>query len=223
MSSFRADSSRALDKSAITWAPINGMIRLRDDREIDVSGSRWVIPTPSKTHVIDWGQLNVPAGDHLNAIRRWIAHLLRTQSPTVGAAGFRQAAALFASAAFLAAAERQEAVPYLAFSQAQNALGLERRWQLHYARHFYRWCRDQRFPYFVAEVVTKLDDLVIGGNRKGEAVRSANPDQGPLDAREVSSLALALRAVRMENSMPLEEQAALWLGLAFGANSLSMR
>jgi integrase len=107
----------------------------------------------------------------------------------------------------------------LAFSQAQTALGSSQRWQLHYERDFYRWCRDQQFPYFSADVALRLDGLVIGGNPKGEAVRSADPDEGPLDAMEVASLALALRAARIENSMPLTEQAAVWLALAFGANA----
>lgn len=205
--------------TTVTWSPEGGRIAIRDGREIDVLGSQWVVHTPTMRHVVDWGDLHVTEGDVLNAIRRWVAHLLRTQSPTVSSGGFRQASSLFSTPAFRQAAARGEIIPYLAFSQAQAVLGPEQRWQLHYARHFYRWCVDQRFPQFSADVARKLDDVVIGGNRKGDAVRSADPDQGPLDAMEVATLALALRAARVQGGMPLDEQAAAWLALAFGANA----
>lgn len=203
----------------VSWSPVNGKIPIRDGRKIDATGERWVVRTPTATHVIDWTKLQVIEGDHRNAIRRWVAHLLRTRNPTVARGGFAQALTLFNSPAFLAAAVQREIVPYLAFSQAQTQLRSDQRWQLHYARDFYRWCKDQQFPYFSRDVVVRLDGLVIGGNPKGEAVRSADPDKGPLNAMEVASLALALRAARLENSMPLNEQAAVWLALAFGANA----
>ncbi len=203
----------------VTWEPENDCIPLRDGRAVDVSGHTWTVHTPANRFDIQWKGLNLPQGNLYNAARRWIAHLLRTQAASVGAAGFRQASHLFATPAFIKAAETGEDVPYLAFSQAQTALGREQRWQLHYARLFYRWCVSQRFPQFSPEVARKLDDVVIGGNRKGEAVRSADPDKGPLDAMEVATLALALRAARLQGTMPLEEQAAAWLALAFGANA----
>lgn len=206
-------------EQSVDWVPENGQISIRDGRKIDVTGEQWVIRTASKRVMIDWTQLLVPEGDHRKAIRRWVAHLLRTLAPAVGSAAFRQALHLFNSAAFLRAARDNAVIPYLAFSQAIDALGAEQRWQLHYARSFYRWSSSQRFPNFCSDVARRLDDVVIGGNRKGEAVRSANPEEGPLDAMEVATLALALRAARLQGGMPLAEQAAVWLALAFGANA----
>ena len=217
ISLYKATAVEAVEQ--IIWAPVDGKITIRDGREIDVTGRYWTIPTAVKKFSIDWGILNVPEGNLRNAIRRWIAHLLQTQNPTVGQAAFRQASWLFHAPAFLKAAQDAKEVPYLAFSQAQAALSDDQRWQLHYARLFYRWCESQRFPYFSREVVRKLDLIVVGGNEKGRVVRSLDPDQGPLDAIEVANLALALRAARMRGDVPLEEQAAVWLALAFGANA----
>jgi hypothetical protein len=145
--------------------------------------------------------------------------MLKTKSPTAASGGFTQALVLFNSDAYLEAAQKGEDVPYLAFSQAKAALGPSQQWQLHYPRAYYVWCVAQRFPGFDPEVARKLEGIVIGGNVKGSAVRSDDPDKGPLDAMEVASLSLALRAARIEGTMPLNEQAAIWLCLAFGANA----
>jgi integrase len=59
----------------------------------------------------------------------------------------------------------------------------------------------------------------LGGNVKGEAVRSGDPDKGPLTALEVAELATALRAAYAERTLPIEQQASIWLALAFGANA----
>lgn len=219
MSASEVEAAAVATAEGITWSPINGKITLRDGREIDVTGRYWTIPTASRKYTIDWGDLKVSEGDLRNGIRRWVAHLLRTQSPTAASAGYRQASALFHAPAFLKAAGSGGVVPYLAFSQAQAALAADQQWQLHYARGFYRWCVSQRFPQFDEAVARRLDLLVVGGNEKGRAVRSADPDKGPLDAMEVANLALALRAARLQGDMPLEEQAAVWLALAFGANA----
>lgn len=50
------------------------------------------------------------------------------------------------------------------------------------------------------------------------AVRSADPDGGPLQDAEVAALANALRGARMRNALILREEVAVWLALAFGSN-----
>ncbi|MBA4761926.1 hypothetical protein [Sphingomonas sp.] len=206
-------------EDTIAWSPVGGQIPLRDGRLIDATGPEWVIHTARNRLAVLWRHLLVPEGDLLNSIRRWVAHNLRTKSPDAAVAGFSQALPFFNSTAFLCAANAPDTVPYLAFSEAQAVLADHQRWQLHYARDYYRWCVAQRFPFFDADVARKLDGIVIGGNSKGAAVRSADPEKGPLDAMEVASLAIALRSARIEGTMPLDEQAAVWLCLAFGANA----
>lgn len=194
-------------------------VALRDGRVLRLGSERWVIPTPTETATIDWTQLMINDGPHLNSIRRWVVFNLRHKSIIGTAKGFLYATALFNSPAFISAAENQIPIPYLAFSQALSSLDAKNRWRLHYARDYYIWCYRQQFPHFLSDVVRKLKSIVIGGNTKGEAVRSADPNQGPLDAMEVAAITTALRAARLEGTMPVDEQAALWLCLAFGANA----
>lgn len=217
MSAIRSIISASPD--GVAWNPKENRIPLQDGRTVDVSGREWVIHTPVKRFAIKWDRALVVEGNHRNSIRRWVAHKLRTKSTTVASGGFSQALPFFNSPAFLEAARKNDAIPYLAFSQAAETLGSQQRWQLHYARDYYRWCVAQQFPGFDADVARKLDGIVVGGNIKGAAVRSADPEKGPLDAMEVASLSLALRAARIEGTMPLDEQAAIWLCLAFGANA----
>lgn len=83
----------------------------------------------------------------------------------------------------------------------------------------YRWCRRQRFQPFTTEVEDKINDLVIGGNAKGRAVRSQDPTVGPFTTEEVANIITALKAARLEGSIPLAEQAAIILCLATGSNA----
>lgn len=68
-------------------------------------------------------------------------------------------------------------------------------------------------------MANRVDDLVVGGNAKGQAVRSRDSDQGPLDAQEIAAITLALRAAREQEAIPLPEQAILWLALSTGSNA----
>ncbi|MCL6250390.1 hypothetical protein M3P36_04915 [Altererythrobacter sp. KTW20L] len=207
------------EPSDITWPSDSHIITLRDGRMLEVSVNRWVIPTPTETFAIDWTRLAFGEGPHLNSIRRWVAHNLRHKSVTVAAKGYWNCLTLFNTPAFIAATQDKAEIPYLAFSQAIQQLESKNRWQMAHARDYYTWCHSQQFPFFTDDVVRKLDALVIGGNAKGEAVRSADPDKGPLDAMEVAAITSALRAARVDGSMPINEQAALWLCLGFGANA----
>jgi integrase len=90
---------------------------------------------------------------------------------------------------------------------------------MHYARDFYRWCVRKQKPYFSKDVLNRIESHVIGGNAKGRAVRSEDPDVGPLTELEVQSLCIALRAAYIQKSIPLRDQVAVLLCLAFGANA----
>jgi integrase len=207
------------DEDEISWEPEDRKIFLRDGRFIYDDSNRWTIPTPTEVFHIDWTRLAIGEGPHLNSIKHWVAHNLRNKSVSVAAKGFWFACALFNAPAFIEAAKNLTEIPYLAFSQAMSSLDGKNRWQLHAARDYYTWCESQQFPYFSEEVVARLQEVVIGGNAKGEAVRSADPNEGPLTALEVAEVTAALRAAYLNKTMPIQEQAAVWLALAFGANS----
>jgi integrase len=101
----------------------------------------------------------------------------------------------------------------------RNVLGPHEQYRLHYVRKWYNWCCDQAFDGFSAEAAFEMNGLVIGGNQKGEAVQSADPEEGPLIDLEIVALNNALRASKLTDSLPLAERALLWLCIALGSNA----
>src|SRR6185312_6381648 len=88
-------------------------------------------------------------------------------------------------------------------------------WKFHYARDWYRWCADQGLPGFDdAELLFELVDLRIPGNKKGEAVLSEDPEEGPIDDLEE----IALRAALHRDTGHLLERTLTWSFLALGSN-----
>ena len=186
---------------------------------VDVSGDRWELNEPTTKIILDWAVLALRNVEIEHAFKRYFGWLITTQSPVSVRNAFHFLPCFTQTAAFRAAEDTSSTIPYLAFSEARATLKKADHWKLHYARQVYRWCEAQGYPHFDFEVSCQLDDLVIGGNTKGQAVRSKNPNKGPLDAQEVASLTNALRAARLTNSIPLREQALVWLTLSTGSNA----
>ncbi|TPG55489.1 hypothetical protein EAH89_14660 [Roseomonas nepalensis] len=93
------------------------------------------------------------------------------------------------------------------------------RYLARYARDWYEWCCDQGYPRFSAEVCFELREIRFGGNAKGAAVLSLDPDGGPLNDIETTALLNALRASRDDGRISLQQQVAIWLCTALGGNN----
>ncbi|WP_374127281.1 tyrosine-type recombinase/integrase [Sphingomonas sp. 28-62-11] len=201
------------------WPPRDQIVVDRAGLPVDVSGTVWRMNDAMRSASINWA--NFPLADciALDAIKGYLVHLIKSGSPAAVGNAFHQIGILIRMPAFQHAAVAGETIPYLALSQARDYLGQEDQWKLHYGRAMYRWCTQNAYDGFEQGVLDQIEDWRIGGNKKGKAVRSRDPDEGPLTAREVSAIVTALRAVRLTGSMPLPEQAALALALAFGSNS----
>lgn len=202
-----------------SWPPEQSYVLDRRGMPVDITEQVWRLNEPTGPIVLDWDTYKITNRGVLNCFRRYFAWLLIDQSPVSVRNAFQNVRVLVDTEAFKAAEIGGQFIPYLAFSEARAAVGPEKQFLLHHARQLYRWCVSQGFPYFSREVVNRLDDLVIGGNSKGRAVRSKDANKGPLDAQEVAALSNALRAARHEGSMPLDEQSALWLAMTTGSNA----
>jgi len=88
----------------------------------------------------------------------------------------------------------------------------------HYIKQWYISSADRLLEGFDDEVVFALEDLSVGGNAKGFAVLSADPEQGPLSEFEE----MALRQALLRDDGPIEQRAALWLAFAFGTNPANL-
>lgn len=200
-------------------ALVERVVRLRDGRIITLTGQIWNIESGATRSVFDWNTAGLPTGPHLTFLKDWIAHSLQKSAVGSCVNKFRFIIIFTNTPAFCEAVEKKSEIPYLAFSQAVNGLSNDNRWKMHYAREFYRWCVKKRVPYYSQDILDRVESLVIGGNAKGRAVRSEDPDAGPLTEIEVQSLCVALRAAYIEKTLSLRDQTAVLLCLAFGANA----
>lgn len=201
------------------WPPANPVVIDRAGLPVDVSGPVWRLNAPSGSKVLNWNVVKVPEGEVLDAFRCFIVHQIRTMSPQTAFNTFNRALILLHTPAVMSAAASGAVIPYLAFSEAGAALGSKKSWQLHEGRMLYRWCRRQRFDQFSADVEDMANRLVLGGNPKGRAVRSLDPDEGPLTTQEVASIVSALKAGRLAGTIPIVEQVSIILCLALGSNA----
>jgi integrase len=92
-------------------------------------------------------------------------------------------------------------------------------WRFHYVRDWYRWCSDNDLPGFDdPDLYYEITSLRVPGNRKGDAVRSQDPDEGPLDEVEEATL----RAALLRDDGPIIERAITWTLLALGCNPANL-
>jgi integrase len=107
-----------------------------------------------------------------------------------------------------------------AFFIELRTLGGFATWRLHYIRFWYRWCAKQGLPGFSRETANLLDDMVIGGNEKGRAVRTRDPENGAFDDIEYAAIVTRLRAFG-DKVLSVSERVLVSLALAFGRNPLA--
>lgn len=186
---------------------------------VDVSGQVWRLNCPSGSKTLNWGLVKLPEGGVLDAFRCFVVHQIINASPWSAYNAFSRSILLLHAPAAIEAAAEGDTLPYLAFSQARASLGAGKSWLLHEGRMLYRWCRKQRFEQFSPEVEDRMNTIVLGGNPKGRAVRSQDPDEGPFTTEEVANIITALKAARLQGTIPIIEQAAIVLCLATGSNA----
>ena len=91
-------------------------------------------------------------------------------------------------------------------------------YQFHHIRAWYIASTDRLLRGFDDETAFALCDLRVGGNKKGFAVLSDDPGEGPLNELEEA----ALRRALIRDAGPIQQRAALWLALAFGTNPANL-
>lgn len=86
-------------------------------------------------------------------------------------------------------------------------------------RAWYCWCADYLPDFgFNDDVAYKWEQMRIPGMKKGIAVRTNDPECGPLDDAEQILIRQALLADTSGEPHHVQQRAALWLSLAFGRN-----
>ena len=200
--------------------PTQGLIHDRAGITVDASDWIWTLNHLRGEQSLNFRKLRITSCDLLSSVALFIAERIQV----VSADDVRNT---FAALAYLHRSEHFRACD-LDGSILDERLISELRqvprfayWRLHYIRAWYRWCAEQRLPQFSADVAATLDEIVIGQNEQGRAVRTRDAFQGAFDDLEFVALTSALRASANSVTLDLQERTLLWLAIALGCNPLA--
>ena len=188
----------------------------RAGRPVDVSGSVWTTNNPTYSLRIDWGKVHIPNRSVFFAVQEYMKHLIKNYSVGEVNNNWFALFKVWRSSEFQSNCLNNYDISYGALSEAMTLFSSHERYRFHFVRKWYIWCCSQGFEFFCPDVALQLSEIAIGGNAKGEAVLSANPDEGPLSDSEVAILTNVLRA---DSSLTIKDKVAIWLCLALGPNS----
>ena len=184
---------------------------------VDLRPVQWRLNSTTAQHTLmDWTKLVGCDEASITALRVHIVRLIETNGTAHVSNAFR------VLSSFLTAL-RDHRLPASAslanlmwyFEQLR---GKRLGYQFHYVKQWYISSADRLLEGFDDEMVFALEDLSVGGNAKGFAVLSADPEQGPLTEFEEA----ALRHALLRDDGPIEQRAALWLAFAFGTNPANL-
>lgn len=212
-----APISRPL-KSGLNFAGRGSVLDL-SGLELATDRLVWSLNEPTGNRKLNWSLMPISCPGIMEPTVSYVTELIKRYSPTEVVLNFGALLLLGRSQAFVDADRAGDVVPYTAVSELRDLLGKDG-YRLHYLRKWYEWCADQGSEHFSPDVAFQLRELRVGGNEKGTAVMSLDPDSGPLVDTEVEAVRNALRAAALTNVLTLQERAALWLCLSLGCNPM---
>ena len=178
---------------------------------VERDGNSWRLPGVARTRVFNWDLFPEVPSEIAEALVAFVRFNVETKSSDHCYNVFRELKDLCGNIA------RYETDGMRSFllerlATLRNAGG---EWKFHFIRDWYRWCSDQSLTGFDDdELRYELLNFRIPGNKKGEAVQSEDPEEGPIDDFEE----IALRAALHRDSGHLLERALTWSFLATGSN-----
>lgn len=100
--------------------------------------------------------------------------------------------------------------------EIKNRRGQKNEYTLWHLIDWYCWCADLGLPFFDESFALSIENITISGNLKGEAVRSLDKNQGPLDDVQLNRLLKKLSEDK--DSENIEAKVLTWLCLVLGTN-----
>jgi hypothetical protein len=186
---------------------------------VDLRKSKWRLNSAQSHHtLLNWSRLDGCDEDALGALKVHIVRLIETASTAHATNTFKIVGD------YLKLLRDDRDAPSQSVTLASLMWILERHrtnrfgYKFHLIRQWYIASADRMLEGFDDEVVYALHDLRVEGNTKGEAVLSANPDQGPLNECEEE----ARRSALIRDDGPIDQRAAMWLAFAFGTNPANL-
>jgi hypothetical protein len=211
------------------WLDVPETIISREGHIVDTSDDDWYIEHPSGIETLRFDRVK-------NVLLRWAAkrraaQFLKVTSSQEARNFFTHFAMeiltrqdAFGIADNISVDDLRERLISLMENSISEARANHRLWALYRPIRWYVWCADN-FPEigFDPQYANELDGMTIPGNPKGEAVKSEDPDKGPLDRTiEVPLLINALERDDSTQYEHLQQKAALALCIAFGRNPANL-
>jgi hypothetical protein len=212
--------SNALQIPAEPTFPGQGIIYDRAKMPVDTDGWTWTLNHAVSIVRLDFRKLQIPSPALLTAVVKYIAARLTTSSTDHVENTFDALCYLHRSSHFLECATNAEILLDDRLIADLKQVQSFAEYRLHYIRDWYRWCAKRDLPQFSRQVLERLEELKIGGNVKGRAVRTRDPEQGAFDKLELVALVSRLREIG-PTVLTLFERTLLWLALALGSNPLA--
>ncbi|MBR0783298.1 tyrosine-type recombinase/integrase [Bradyrhizobium iriomotense] len=201
--------------------PSQGVIHDRAGVPVDATGWVWKLNQLRRVrHDLDFRRLQIDSLALLTSVVLYLAARIQVVSTDDVGNTFSALAYLHRSEHFRACAANGAGIDERLISELRQVPRLVH-YRLGYVRAWYRWCAQQKLPQFSSDVAATLDELVIGRNEQGRAVRTRDPVKGAFDELEYIALTTALRASASSSVLDLEERTALWLAIGLGCNPLA--
>ncbi len=207
---------------------INGW-RTVPEQIIDTSGvpiitssDRWILDLAAKTTVIDFSCIPSPLVKYV--IKRYIIKLIETKSNNEASAFWSEFSRLIISSDYWDKLNSEEfgenliAAMQFIYKKLKNEKVL---YSFYRISRWYIFCADHFEELeFNSDYANTLAATKIPGNIKGEAVRSNDPEEGPLNLKlELPLLFKALLNDKSNIHQHVQQRVAVYLSVAFGRNS----
>jgi len=195
-----------------------GTVLDRAGREVQASGASWRLNHATRPVLLNWQRIGDVRPETFEAIQSFLVQTLKVYNATTVGHHFGMLVHLSNSASFLEGQRSGRDIEFGVIMTLRTALG-KKGHEVRLLRDWYSWCADQGYPGFCPEVTFRLQNAVFGSGRKAVAVRTMDPEGGPLVDTEIVALLNALRASQINGRLTLQEQVALWLCIALGGNA----
>lgn len=210
------------EESSIDYLPeLPEYVIDRHRKRVDLKGDVWRLNDPAKSLAINWKLMPVRNPLVIRAWQFYLSVMIQSKSPShvCGMFGdFRAIRSVYSGELDRLKGEELEArLPELLYRFLADLRRRGRGYVFYRVRAWYIWCADMSLPGFSQDIAGELDELVLKGNEKGEAVRSHDPLKGALQPVELEVLRNALRRHEDDKSM-LEGIVHIWLHIALGCN-----
>lgn len=193
---------------------------------MDLTGDVWSFNTPTMNCSYNFN-LHVITNFFLEySIKRHAIYSVQRVSPTEAYNGLRQIVSHLSKTEawsdLSAAQSLADHAGYLkaAMFQVLDSLRTEKKLdQFARIRAWYLWCSDYVPDLgFDPDDAYKLELVRVPGNEKGVAVRTEDPEEGPLNDAELILLRRALQEDKSKSFDHIRQRAACWLSLVYGRN-----